>query len=513
MAPVQGRTFAGPAEIYRILRDIPEVVEALAVNQHRDNDPAGRRLVLLVVLRAGEPLDGALVARIRRRLAERGSAALVPDVVIRLDELPLTDDGKPCERAAREAVNGWHVEDPALRNPACLAALAAHPALRESTGAMPGSVTDLREQLTSIWEHRFGFSPIGIDEDFFELGGQSILAAQIVADLREITGRNLRLSSLVRTPTIRGLAALAHAAARDPFSPIVTLREGSRSRPFFLVHGLGGNVLDLVPLSQALRTARAVLALQARGLVPGREPHRSVQGMAADYVEEVRRIQPLGPYAIAGFSFGGLVAFEMTQILHARGETVEFLGLIDTFVPEHALPLAARASLKWRQLRRDWRELRSGRDRGRSARRHAEAIGLFWRRLPAWLRLRRPTQTRWPLDPRLPPRLRQVREAAILAFGKYRPRRYAGRVVLFRAASRAPGFPDPLPTWKRVARGGLDTVSIPSDHLGLIQEPAVWQLAAGLDRYLEPRACLQGPAERQGLGEKRAADHGLVMDS
>jgi acetoacetyl-CoA synthetase len=502
MQQAQGTASGSPAEIYRILQDIPEVVEALAVEQRAENAPGGMRLVLLAVLRAGERLDGALVARIRRKLAQRGSAALVPDVVIRLDELPVTHDGKRSEAAARDAVNGLPIANcTELRNPACLDALAGHPALRERTGVIPGTLEDLQEQLKSIWEHCFGFSPIGIDENFFELGGQSIVAARIQADVREITGRNLRLSSFVRAPTIRGLAELARAAAWEPFSPVVALREGSRSRPFFLVHGLGGNVLELVSLAHALRTGRAVLALQARGFEPGREPHSSVQSMAADYVDEIRRIQPRGPYAIAGFSFGGLVAFEMTQVLHARGETVEFLGLIDTNVPEHALPLGAWAGLKWRQLRRDWREFRSDRDRGRSLRPYGDAIGRVWFRLRVWLRLRRQPEVRWPLDVRLPPLLKQVREAAVVAFAKYKPRRYAGRVVLFRAASRAAGVSDPLPTWKSVARGGLDVVVIPSDHLGLIQEPAVRQLAAALDRYLEPQAFMQEPARRKRPAE------------
>ena len=479
MQQTQGTASGSRAEMYRILQDLPEVAEALAVEQQGENVSGGTRLVLLVVLGAGERLDGALVARIRYVLRERGSAALVPDMVIRLDELPVTHDGKRSEATARDAVNGLPIANrTTLRNPACLDALAKHPALRERTGVIPGTLEDLQEQLKSIWEHCFGFSPIGIDENFFELGGQSILAAQIMADLREITGRNLRLSSLVRAPTIRRLAELAQAVAWEPFSPVVTLREGSRSRPFFLVHGLGGSVLELVSLGQALRTDRAVLALQARGLEPGRKPHSSVQSMAADYIDEIRRIQPRGPYAIAGFSFGGLVAFEMTQMLQARGETVEFLGLIDTNVPEHALPLGAWTRLRWDRLRRHWREFRSDGDHGRFSRHYGDATGRVW------LRLRRRPEVRWPLDIRLPPLLKQVREAAVLAFVKYKPRRYDGRVVLFRADSRAAGVSDPLPTWKSVARGGLDVVVIPSDHLGLIQEPAVRQLAAALDRHL-----------------------------
>jgi acetoacetyl-CoA synthetase len=471
----------GPTEIYRILQDIPEVLEALAVEQRAENVPGGTRLVLLVILRAGTQLDGALVARIRRQLAQRGSTALVPDVVIRLDELPVTHNGKRSEAAARDAVNGLPVTNrAALRNPACLAPLAGHPALRETAGSISEASGDLEGRLKAIWERCFGFSPIGIDDDFFELGGHSILAARILASLGQITDRDLPLSTLLHAPTIRRLAELARTAAWEPFSPVVTLREGSCSRPFFLVHGLGGNVLELVHLAQVLRTSRAVLALQARGLEPGREPHRTVQSMAADYVEEIQQIQPRGPYAIAGFSFGGLVAFEMTQILHRRGEDVGFLGLIDTDVPEHALPLGAWLSLQRDRLRRHWRDFRSDRDPWRSLRDRRDGIARIWVRLR-----RRPDRTGWQDEMPLPPLLNEVRDAAVMAFAKYKPRRYAGRVVLLRAASRSAWICDPLPTWKRVARGGLDVVLIPSDHLGLIQEPAVRHLAAALDGCLE----------------------------
>jgi acetoacetyl-CoA synthetase len=495
----------GPAEIYRILQDIPEVLEALAVEQRAENVPGGTRLVLLVVLRAGAVLDGALVARIRRELAQRGSGALVPDVVIRLDELPVTHNGKRSEAAARDAVNGRLITNrTALRNPTCLDTLAEHPALRETMGVISQHSEGLEGQLKAIWEHCFGFSPIGIDDDFFELGGHSILAARILASLREIADRELPLSTLLYAPTIRRLAELARTAAWEPFSSVVTLRAGSRSRPFFLVHGLGGNVLELIALVQALRTSRAVLALQARGLEPGRAPHTSVQSMAADYVDEIQRIQPRGPYAIAGFSFGGLVAFEMTQILHARGEAVEFLGLIDTDVPEHALPLGPWVGLQWDRLRRHWHEFRSYRDRGQSSRHSSDAIGRVWLRLK-----RQPDQGRWHVDMRLPPLLNQVREAAIVAFAKYKPRRYAGRVVLLRAASRTAWVCDPLPTWKHVARGGLDVVLIPSDHLGLVQEPAVRQLALALDRCLEPQEPAAPISKRPAFPGRQ---HGPIFD-
>ena len=126
MQQTQGTASGSRAEMYRILQDLPEVAEALAVEQQGENVPGGTRLVLLVVLGAGERLDGALVARIRYVLRERGSAALVPDVVIRLDELPVTHDSKRSEATARDAVNGLPIANrTTLRNPACLDALAS----------------------------------------------------------------------------------------------------------------------------------------------------------------------------------------------------------------------------------------------------------------------------------------------------------------------------------------------------------------------------------------------------
>jgi acetoacetyl-CoA synthetase len=120
----------GPAEIYRILQDVPEIAEAMAVEQRDAEIAGGARLVLLVVLRPGLPLEGALVARIRRELAERGSAAHVPDVVVQMTELPTTHSNKRSEAAARDAINGRPVRNSeALRNPDCLDALTGHPAL------------------------------------------------------------------------------------------------------------------------------------------------------------------------------------------------------------------------------------------------------------------------------------------------------------------------------------------------------------------------------------------------
>ena len=338
---------------------MPEIIAAMAVEQRRDDEPGGTRLVLLVVLRDGINLEGRLVARIRRELMTRGSVVLVPAVVIQVDELPITHSGKRSEAAARDAVNGRAASNrTALRNPACLEAIGGHRALADAVDAAPCASDSIEQQLQAIWERLFGFAPVDIDDNFFEIGGHSLLAMRIMTELRAMTERDLPLSTLLHAPTIRRLAALLRTTAWLPFSSLVPLRAGL-DPPLFLVHGIGGNVLDLRALAVALRTRRSIFALQARGLDPSQEPHDNVEDMARDYVAQVRLVQPRGPYAIAGFSFGGLVAFEMAQRLRASGEAVEFLGLIDTDVHERALPFSAWVRFQWDRLRRHGRAWRA----------------------------------------------------------------------------------------------------------------------------------------------------------
>jgi acetoacetyl-CoA synthetase len=472
----------GPAEIYRILRDVPEIADALAVEQRAPREAGGVRLVLLVVLRGAAKLSAALVARLRRELQRRGSAAMVPAVVIELAELPLTHSGKKSEAAARDVINRGKLRNrAALRNPGCLDGIAGHPALAERPRRPPGGAGTAQERLRAIWEHYFGFAPIALDDNFFEIGGHSLLAMRILLELRETVGRDLPLSTMLYAPTIRQLARLVDCAEWTPFSTVVTLREGDRANPLFLVHGLGGNVLELVPLAAALHTRRAVLALQARGLDAAQAPHDRIEAMAVDYIAEIRRIQPAGPYAIAGFSFGGLVAFEMAQLLLARGEAVSFLGLIDTDVHEGALPLRAWLAFEAARLHRHWRELRRSARDGLADFLRARRDGIIDR-----LRIIRgqAPRRRWEDEEALAPVLLRVRDAARVAFAHYRPRPYPGRVALFRAAERLTWFCDPLPVWRCVAGGGLDEVEIAASHLGLVNQPGLGLLAAAVDRCL-----------------------------
>ncbi len=221
----------GPAEIYRILRDISDVVEAMAVEQQAEEELGGVRMVLLVVLREGVVLDDRLAARIRSELARRGSNALQPARIVQVHELPVTHNGKRSEAAARDAVNGRRIKNrEALRNPECLEVIANHPIVR--TGAAIGvtsgtensnaSITaagvhkvdqpklrdQLEHELKQICERVLRQSPISRRDNFFELGGHSLMVLSLFKEIRALTHSDLPLAAFFRAPTIESLTTL-----------------------------------------------------------------------------------------------------------------------------------------------------------------------------------------------------------------------------------------------------------------------------------------------------------------
>jgi acetoacetyl-CoA synthetase len=205
-----------------------------------------------------------------------------------------------------------------------------------------------------------------------------------------------------------------------------------------------------------------------------------MEDIAASHIEAMRQIQANGPYAIIGFSFGGLSAYEMGRQLAAEGETVEQLVLLDAAIHPRFLPASVRVRLRLRQLGMVRRGLRgqNGRDALRYLRRQ---FGSVLRKLK--LRLGRPLEKDFAAMLELPPLLKRVRSAGDVAFALYRPGRYPGRVLFLRATERPPREADSLQMWRRIA-AEVDVQDIPSTHRGLVEEPAVGHVAVVLARRL-----------------------------
>ncbi|HEY1227232.1 MAG TPA: alpha/beta fold hydrolase, partial [Ramlibacter sp.] len=328
---VRGTKF-WPAEIYRVLATIPGITDSMVV----ERPGAEPQVVALLVLAPGLSLDAALATRVRQEIATALSTAHVPDLLLDVPALPVTHNGKFSEAAARAAVAGrvpTNLE--ALRNPECLQAIRTHPALRRAEVDSDTDDLSLTGRLASLWARHFGLARVAPDDNFFALGGNSLLAARLLRDVRDLTGCSLPLSTLLQAPTVADLAAVVQARVPQPQSVLVRMRSGEGA-PLFLVHGLSGTVMECWELVRALRTTRPVWGLQAPGVDGDAAPHRMVEDMAAAYVAQIRTVQHAGPYAICGFSFGGLVAYEMARQLAEAGETTVPLVLLDPYVRSSA---------------------------------------------------------------------------------------------------------------------------------------------------------------------------------
>jgi amino acid adenylation domain-containing protein len=435
------------AEVEAVLLEHPDVRAAAVVpHKHREGEQC---LAAFLVARETTlpPTD-----ELRRFLCEKLPDSMVPAFFQAVESLPLTPTGKLDRRA-----------------------LPAPEVTRELAGAALAPRTSLEEQLCRIWEELLGGPPVGVRDSFFERGGHSLLAARMLVRVEQLTGRYLPPAALLHAPTVEQLAALLDRQEPVPHgSVLVPLQPGGTRLPFFLIHGVGGNVLGYRDLTRNLGLDQPVYGLQAAGLDGHRPCHTRVEEMAAHYVHELRAVQPRGPYFVGGVSFGGRVAFEMAQQIVSQGQTVALLALFDTPARSSARTWTLRQRLRGhagilRSLRP--REaltylLTRGRKRGR------KELALLARRA-----LNR-------LGPRLPRVLQAVELANQQASRAYEPRVYSGRVTLFRARTQSAGWTDPQLGWADFARGGLEVHVVPGDHTTMLEEPHVQDLAGLLQDCL-----------------------------
>jgi amino acid adenylation domain-containing protein len=439
-----------PGEIEAVLVCHPAV--AAAVVMPRQDGDGDRRLVAYVVPAQGSFASG-IASELRAFLGSRLPEHMLPAAFVPLAALPLTASGK----VDRGALPAPEQERPSIRTEY----LAPRNAVEQS--------------LSEMWSKVLGIDSIGIDDDFFELGGQSLQVIQVVFRIRSRLGRDLPLSSLQRASTIRALAELlGQGAAPSHFNPLVCLQPAGERRPFFCIHGAGGQVLRYIPLARALGTGRPFWALQAPGLGPGEKPFTTVEEMAACYLDAIREVQRTGPYLLGGYSLGGLIAYEMARRLEAEGERVAFLGLIDMGAEEGA------AMDSWDDLQ----------------------VLVFWTRLfglevsaeqlaviPPERRLERLLEIAKSMQ-RLPSeftvadarRYLRVHQQTLWATRAYVPGTYGGRLILFKG-DEGPDSGDTL-GWQRVA-AGTEILRVSGSHDQILSMPHLEHLAARLRETLD----------------------------
>ncbi|MGK5496593.1 amino acid adenylation domain-containing protein [Streptomyces sp. URMC 125] len=283
---------------------------AAAAAAVREDTPGDRRLVAYVV-----PVDGARPdpAGIRRLLAERLPGYMVPVAVVFLDALPLTANGK--------------VDRKALPEPQPEAVVRGR-----------GHRTPQEEILCGLFAEVLGLPKVGIDDNFFELGGHSLLANRLVMRVRETLGTELTFRDLVDTPTVAELTrSLGVDTTGSAFEVLLPIRAGGTRPPLFCLHPMGGPSWVFAGLMRHLDADHPIHGLQPRGLARPEPLPDSIEAMAADYIEQIKTVQPTGPYHLLGWSFGGIVAHTMAVLLTEAGEEVGLLTVMADYPSEDDL--------------------------------------------------------------------------------------------------------------------------------------------------------------------------------
>ncbi|HSW19283.1 MAG TPA: SDR family NAD(P)-dependent oxidoreductase, partial [Ramlibacter sp.] len=457
----------------------------------------------------------------------------------------------------------------------------------DGQGAAPGeaggaALNPIEEAVAQVWRELLGVDEVQREDDFFALGGHSLIAVRLFARIRKQFGADLPLSTLFEAPTLATLAAAvaelapqaaspapsaapntresragdaalaaaaaaplltidsaqgqgfapapeatpvhrhapapsqavapsaapavrlveAHASpalaqgaapARRAWSPLVQICRGDAARkPLFCVHGAGGNVLNFKLIADRVGASQPFYGLQAQGVDGRLPPLTSVEAMASQYLEALRRVQPEGPYRLAGYSAGGLIALEMAQQLRAQGTAVEMLVMIDTLTPEAAKKRVPFLRKLW--LMRHW----------------TVAFALGW---PSRRRRGRELETRYAQaleqlarGEQLPPELVDFHlfRNFMDAQSRYEPQPYPGSVALFKARESETQYLQAGPTlgWDRHVAGEIRITPIVGSHFSMMSEPGLSELAQALRQEIErldappaPRPSGRGPGE------------------
>lgn len=403
------------------------------------------------------PTEEELRLFIRKRLPDY----MLPSVYVYLDNLPVTPTGKVNRLGLPKLEEVYHLETDYV-----------------------APCDDIEKRLVVIWEDLFQLHPIGVCNDFFSLGGHSLLAATLITKIEENFGKRLEIAVLSDAPTIRDLAKHLKAPSTVlPYSPVVCIKEGT-CRPLFCVHGVGGHIFPFIYLANHLDPDQPLYCFQCRQLGDDELATYTLESIATNYIEAIRKIQSEGPYLLGGFSFGGFVAYEMARQLTQRDARVALLAIFDTQARAaqgyfKALPKSELLHFKTKSLYQ-------------KATFHVGQISkLPPREKAVYVRQRINRSSKQDLremmmgdveDEQVPDYMMGIIQANIQAMRGYVPKTYSGKVTLFRSIDHGKGV---YYGWSELAKGGVEIFDVPGDHRGILQEPNVHVLASQLNLCLQ----------------------------
>ena len=356
------------------------------------------------------------------------------------------------------------------------------------------SMDQVEQTIAHIYRKLLGIGEeVGFHDDFFELGGSSLTALRLFAEIEKIFGKRIPLAMAYQASTVKQLARIVRQKEWHPnWSSLIAIQANGSKPPLFLIHGAEGNILLYRELAHHLGPDQPVYGLQAQGLDGRTDILTRIEDMAVYYIKEIQTLQPEGPYYLGGYCLGGAIALEMAQQLHAQGDRVNLVAMFETYNPqsnpnllsinyrichmlqnivfhcENLLRLKSKDKLKFLivKARVEKSRMKSGISRGLSKIAH------------------RPTFNKGSKYPEA--LLKKVNDQA---FFSYKPRAYPGRVTLFRPKKYFFGAGEPQFGWDGLPMEGLDVYKLPVNPKGMLVEPYVKLLADKL------KSCIQKASE------------------
>ncbi len=511
------QTHTGDYNVLLIRHGVDAVVDSPTTQQpyllwnHYTNDPLQSQFVR------------HLIPELRQYLRKSLPEYMIPFAFVPLETLPLTTNGK-IDRRSLPPLNEDLIHSSSIHS--------------SSTAIAPSTPTELT--LINIWKDLLRLKQVNTNDNFFELGGHSLLATQMTSRVRDAFGLELPLKNVFEAPTIAQLAPILETLrdtlstplipplvrlnrsaylhkrstlpngnsqilpdlhtqkspqnnqviASDQWgtdfrSPLVPLTLGRNKQPFFCVHPMFGVVFPYLELAHYLGSDRSFYGIQPLGLDGKSTPLNRIEAIAAYYIQAIQTIQPHGPYFLGGWSFGGLVAFEMAQQLTQAGQEIALLAILDTPAPTNRQPslyqtlkfLCGTALWSTLPFLLDYSAIATNRVRSWKPWLSRWQWSAIVRRIPEESRLQL-------LDESAIAPLLQIVYANSQAVYRYVPQNYPNRITLFKAteASDLTGQ-DPTLGWNALAND-IQLHQVPGNHLSLLKQPHVQVLAQQLRQYL-----------------------------
>ena len=439
-------------EVEAVLGELSGVRQAVV--SVREDVPGDKRLVAYLIAFPGYELD---IERVRKELNEKLPEHMVPSKFAVLAEFPMTTSGKVDRKA-----------------------LPAPPQERKASGAVIPPRNELESRLTSVFGKVLGLASVSVTDNFFDLGGHSLTAARLLAEVKEITGRQIPLSVLFRSATVEALAESLDDH-EDDNQPVVMQIQGGDGRrlPFFAIVPPAEEALGYAILARHMGTGQSVYKIQGHAPIVGKRPYteEEMQSLATEYAAAMRRVQPEGPYCLGGLCDGAHIGERVLLELESQGQEVALFAVIDTWVLQNS-----QRPFLWRV---DYAHQRLRQVRNRS---FGEQIQLYKRAINKQIQKltrKRSARTDW--------------EQAYWP-SNYVPPRFHAPVILFKRPKQPFYYvKDPLMGWGPRTAKGVEVYEIDFDHNYLLREPHVGVLGEKLVACIERASIQAGGAQGESF--------------